>query len=191
MGMFGSRCETLHRVRCASLQRMCCQPEEDAHSTFKCSTNTCALQNCRFHYAYHPEGIEREWSDIEPDEMDSETGEHPTHRDWDEVECCYTYEMEENYGPDPPIELRKARAVFNQSRWIQMCEGCEETFTAIYEDGPCKCDMWSHFVGRRWLCIPCFFVEETEAYKGVQWKAGADGKAVCRSSRLVLAHILT
>jgi hypothetical protein len=88
VGLLGSRCEALHRVWCASLQRMCCYPEADTHSTSKCSTNTCALQHCRFHFAYCPDGYDRAWSDIDPDEMDSETGEYPIHRDWEDIESC-------------------------------------------------------------------------------------------------------
>ena len=87
------------------------------------------MQHCRFHFAYYPDGYDRDWSDIEPDEMDSETGEYPIHRDWDEIESCYTFEYE-TYSETPPIELRKAEAVFKESRWMPMCEGCEETFTA-------------------------------------------------------------
>ena len=139
------------------------------------------MQHCRFHFAYYPDGYDRDWSDIEPDEMDSETGEYPIHRDWDEIESCYTFEYE-TYSETPPIELRKAEAVFKESRWMPMCEGCEETFTAASQGeevgGRCRCDMWAHFVGKGRLCIPCFFVEETKAYEDVQWKVGADGKSV-------------
>jgi hypothetical protein len=170
---------------------MCCYPEADTHSTSKCSTNTCALQHCRFHFAYCPDGYDRAWSDIDPDEMDSETGEYPIHRDWEDIESCYTFEYED-CSETPAIELRKAEAVFKESRWTPTCEGCEGTFTATSQgeevSGRCRCDMWAHFVGKRWLCIPCFFVEETKAYEDVQWKAGADGKVVCQFSRCMFAQ---
>jgi len=154
----------------------------------KSPTNTCALQHCRFHIAYYPDGIEGEWSDIDQDEMNSETGEFPTLSHWDDIEGEYMfeahYDRDQDTNPDPSIELRKARAVFHESRWLHQCEGREETFIARPQDGGCRCNIWSHFVSKRWLCIPCFFVEETEAYASVQWKAGADGKLVRPTDRI-------
>jgi hypothetical protein len=187
----GSRCKALLGLRRTGLQRTYRYPLIDVLPPVRSLTDAYAMQHCRFHFAYYPDGYDRDWSDIDPDEMDSETGELPTHRDWDEIESCYTFEYED-YSKTPAIELCKAEAVFKGSRWMPTCEGCEETFTASSQGkevgGRCRCDMWAHFVGKRWLCIPCFFVEETKAYEDVQWKVGADGKVVCQFSRCMFAQ---
>lgn len=62
------------------------------------------------------------------------------------------------------IQGRKAMDIFWERRERQFCLACHPM---IYPDGNdydlCDCILFNHFVGKRWLCIPCFLNEEVEA----------------------------
>jgi hypothetical protein len=66
--------------------------------------------------------------------------------------------------------LDKAWDIFCK-RFTGMLSICDECFDNVDElSVSCRCDMFDHFVGKRWLCIPCLLVEETkdarDSYQG-------------------------
>ncbi|KAK8196572.1 hypothetical protein M8818_006737 [Zalaria obscura] len=73
------------------------------------------------------------------------------------------------------IEEKRALDITYQGSYHHVCAECAtdeqiETYWDLPSDNDglppelwCECDMLSHFVDR-WLCLPCFLVEETEAY---------------------------
>jgi hypothetical protein len=155
-------------------------------------TDIRTLQNCRFHCFYIPADRFSDLSDYDPIE-DEELGGGPTYLD-DMMEAEYVEDFAlgqalaetSDHGDDfrepsdesySAVELHKAWDIFNNNRIVSKCNDCESLLPDPTAD-KCSCDMWSHFVGKRWLCIPCLLVEETQAYDEIQWKAGADGRLV-------------
>ncbi|KAK4547299.1 hypothetical protein LTR36_000954 [Oleoguttula mirabilis] len=70
-----------------------------------------------------------------------------------------------------PISLKKAFWIFWEQRRQTFCESCHPFVipdTNIYQR--CHCTLFDHFVGHRWLCLPCFFLEETRAAHVKYWR---------------------
>lgn len=73
--------------------------------------------------------------------------------------------------PDLSIESGKAFDMFWNHRRQKFCDKCEPLIVPHENEfGACRCDFYEHFVGSRWLCLPCFFVEETKAYQVIDRK---------------------
>ncbi|KAK5120965.1 hypothetical protein LTR85_005749 [Meristemomyces frigidus] len=102
-------------------------------------------RNCRFHfyYALEDEGTERDWVDFDEEES---IGAH--------------------IKPDSNIPFQKAFWMYWQQRRQTFCEGCRALMipdTNKYQR--CRCTLFDNFVGKRWLCLPCFFLEESKLHK--------------------------
>lgn len=70
--------------------------------------------------------------------------------------------------PKYSIESGKASAMFWVHSATMFCESCEPV--QIMLAGCCSCSLYHHFVGDRWLCLPCFFMEEGKAYERDKYK---------------------
>lgn len=78
------------------------------------------------------------------------------------------------YDGEDPIQFKRAFDLFFNYSNLRFCADCELLVAPGVNDYQiCRCDLYDHFVGDRWLCIPCFFAEETKAYsrfnKIVEW----------------------
>lgn len=111
----------------------------------------CSGQNCRFHISYQQEVIncgEREFAFVVEDEG---------------------IELKTPSGsklPDFSIESGKAFDIFWNHRRRTFCDPCEPLILGLDEEEHiCRCGLFDHFVGHRWLCLPCFFLEEASAYR--------------------------
>jgi hypothetical protein len=84
----------------------------------------------------------------------------------------------------PSVELRKAWDIFNHKRFSGMWSVCDECYDMIDELSlGCSCEIFNHFVGQRWLCIPCLLVEETGVYNDIRCKTISDKALVSQSLR--------
>lgn len=82
-----------------------------------------------------------------------------------------------------PIEAIRAAHLAGEPRERRFCTDCRPTFAGpdlpdeadfeevldfVYDiemaDDWCMCSLTTHFIEERWLCIPCFFKREAEAY---------------------------
>lgn len=155
---------------------VCIVPMCYDHLASEYRTNADALQNCRFHCAYFPFGGEK---------FVNAVGVNPAYMiplDSYEAEAdhvgCVAWQASGggSFHFDatifPAVELRKAWDIFHHRRFLGKCKDCaaqpSDNLVSQNDDG-CHCELWSYFVARRWLCIPCLLIEETEAYKGIRW----------------------
>jgi hypothetical protein len=68
-------------------------------------------------------------------------------------------------NPDLSIESGKAFDMFWNYRRRTFCDACEPLIIGLERRSQiCHCEFYDHFVGGRWLCLPCFFVEEAKTY---------------------------
>ena len=66
---------------------------------------------------------------------------------------------------DLSIESGKAFDMFWRYRRRTFCDACEPLILGLESElHTCHCEFYNHFVGGRWLCITCFFVEEAKTY---------------------------
>ena len=73
--------------------------------------------------------------------------------------------------PDLCIESGKAFDVFWNHRRRTFCDPCEPLILGLDDQSHvCHCKFYKHFVGGRWLCLPCFFLEEAKAYQTTERK---------------------
>lgn len=48
---------------------------------------------------------------------------------------------------------------------VEFCAECHPLLIpSTRKDHRCSCNLYDYFVGKRWLCLPCFFGEEAKAY---------------------------
>ena len=67
--------------------------------------------------------------------------------------------------PKISIEGRKAFDMFWNYRRRTFCDAHEPLIIGLDNKfQTCRCEFYNHFVGSRWLCLPCFFVEEAKTY---------------------------
>lgn len=84
------------------------------------------------------------------------------------------------------IQGRKAIDIFWFHRERELCLSCHPLLLPERNEYDiCRCTFFDHFVGERWLCIPCFLTEEVKALtsprpstwaqesemRGVSWEA--------------------
>ncbi|KAK5137416.1 hypothetical protein LTR08_008994 [Meristemomyces frigidus] len=114
----------------------------DAKPCSDCSAPVC--DNCRFHFY-------SDWSK----ELEREVAGD----DWrDGMKHCFDNQCS--------VTSRRAFDIFAEQRRQFFCEDCHPLWTPLTNEYQrCRCDFYDHFVGKRWLCLPCFFVEETKAAK--------------------------
>jgi hypothetical protein len=167
----------MHRVRCEGLRRTCSRLGWNDREISRDRADVCTLQMCRFHCGYFPDGDEKFVfaRNGNPDyTIDLDMYEAEAH-----LVCMAssqsTVMLEHDYDRSlfPAVELRKAWDIFHHRRFLGKCRDCKAQLPddPVLQTGDgCKCEMWSHFVGLRWLCIPCLLVEETKAYEGVGWR---------------------
>lgn len=97
-----------------------------------------------------------------------------------------------------PIESIRAASLAGQPRERRYCSECKPYFghshgldyeniydfvaMTDHEDGWCCCLLADRFIEDCWLCLPCFFKQEAQAYsrclkrRAYKWEDGEDGK---------------
>lgn len=169
---------TLYRVRCIGLRRMCSRRWLKDREMLVHGADANLLQNCRFHCAYFPDGDDK-FIYGENGNPDYQVPLNSYEAEADYIGCVNwqasvgnTNDFDESEFPDMNLQiLRRAWDVFHHKRFLGKCKDCEAQLphdSVPQRDNGCGCEMWSHFVGLRWLCIDCFIVEEATANEGVQ-----------------------
>lgn len=110
------------------------------------------VQNCRFHFVYRCE-----------EEADAVGG-----RWYSDFEKSVVDHLQRKMIPNPTalstIQGRKAMDIFWHHRARQFCFACHPLIFPHGNDYDiCRCELFNHFIGKRWLCIPCFLSEEVTA----------------------------
>jgi hypothetical protein len=113
------------------------------------------MQNCRFHCAYYPDGVEHSLSDNNPVEDEamnlhskSEVAEFEFLEDVS-YETLDAFTDDYDHRRYPSVELRKAWDIFHK-RFSGMTSVCDDCFEMIDKLSlGCGCEMFNHFVGQR------------------------------------------
>jgi len=104
-------------------------------------------QNCRFHFIY----------------SSVENPDYPNTL----LEIDYVCEVDFEGLPNvkDTIPTQRAYDLFYDYGDRLYCEDCHPLIAPETNDFQvCGCKPYEHFVSNRWLCLPCFFVEESKAY---------------------------
>lgn len=113
-------------------------------------------QNCRFHFYWPHEAGE--------DGIDQ-------HEEHERIFAAQAedYGIRNGYSTLKASEFRRAFRIFWDKREKSFCQQCEPLLLPDInpESDRCHCTFYNHFVGERWLCLPCFFKEEVDAEQQV------------------------
>lgn len=124
---------------CSLCDRQVCDVSQA--SPFRSMIITDDAKNCRFHFLYDSKN----------------TGE--------ETESKYADDLQENLG-DGAVNIESTMAAEMYLSPQRLRDYCLECHPMVSPQSPdflfCGCSLYDVFVGRRWLCLPCFFLESAK-----------------------------